>query len=166
MKNEYEDEKDDQDGQVGSGEEGKGGQTGGGQTGKIHFRFRDAASLPPRDDVLPPNEIKRLLIIHNDIHKNYVDKQKQTRKERAALKKGKKHLMGHQQIRGTHGGGASKYKKHPISNKAQFSGIDKQIIGIPTEFSAETNLEMQEKLENRFVNRQVPRFHPKPQRNG
>jgi hypothetical protein len=148
---------------------GTGDESGGGIGGKIHFRFRDAASLPPRDDVLPITEIKRLLIVHGELHKERVDKQKQTRKERAALKEGKK-LATHGQQQRQGFGGSARFKQHPIANKAQFSGIDKQVTGLPTEFDAETNAEMQDRLENRLQNRlqhqNVPRFNPTPRPKG
>ena len=142
----------------------EGGKSGtGGKSGEIHFKFRDAMSLPPRDDALPPSELKRLLTVHVELHKQRVDKQKTSRQERAAIKAGKTHIQSlNQRALGQSGGGSgSKYKKHPISNSAYFSG-DRQTIGLPTEYNAETNLEAGEKLENRFVNRQVPRFNPKP----
>lgn len=144
-------------------DEGASGEGKGGVGGKIVFRFKDAASLQPRDDVLPPGEIKRLLVVHKEIHKGRVDNQKNARKERAALKEGKKHLAtkSMQQVYGQ-GGGVSKYKKHPITNKAYFSGIDKQLISIPSEFVAETNQELREKLEQRFTHRHTPKFNPKP----
>jgi len=147
------------------------GEGRGGQSGKIVFKFKDAASLPPRDDVLPENEIKRLLIVHRALHKDYVDKQKLTRKERAALKEGKKNLETiNRQALGQGGSSQSKFKKHPLSNRVQFSGMDKQTIGIPSEYDAETNPEMRDKLEqrleNRLQNRHVPTFHPTPRPRG
>ncbi|MHB1947689.1 MAG: hypothetical protein ACYCQI_06200 [Gammaproteobacteria bacterium] len=146
-----------------SDDEGESGQGSGGKTGEIRFIYRDAMSLPPRDDMLPPSEIKRLLIIHKDLHRERVEKQKMTRKEREALKEGKLHLQAsYMQGLGQGGGTRSNYKKHPIANKAQFSGIDKQTSNLPTEFNAETNLEMQNKLENRYVLRNAPKFNPKP----
>lgn len=155
--NENEKDKDDQEGQGGQTGEGKGGVAG-----KIHFRYKDAASLEPRDDMLPPSEIKRLLVVHRELHKSRVEKQKHTRKEREVLKSGRLNQAASYQLPGSGNTGGSQYKKHPISNKAQFSGIDKQINNVPTELDAETNLEMREKLENRFVHRQVPKFNPKP----
>ncbi len=138
-----------------------GGEGKGGQTGKIIYRYRDAASLPPRDDALPPGEIKRLLIVHADLHKAYTEKQKVTRKERAALKEGKKILAHRQQLGMGGGGGLSNYKKHPLTNRAQFSGMDKQIIGLPTELEANTNQELQDKLENRYQHRFTPQSAPR-----
>lgn len=142
-------------------EDEEGGE--GGQTDQIHFRFQDAASLPPRDDALPPSEIKRLLIVHKDKHKEAVNKQKHTRKERVAIKEGKRHLIaGMRQALGIRQGGISRFKKHPISDRAQFSGIDRQVNAIPSEYDADTNPEMQEKLENRLTNRltQTPQYSP------
>ena len=143
------------------GDEEEGGEGQSGVGGKIHFRYKDAASLGPRDDMLPPHEIRRLLEVHGSLHKQRVDKQKLTRQERAALKEGKVHLKSAtQQASALRNGGISKYKKHPISNKAQFSGMDRQMIGVPSEFDAETNLEMRDKLENRFTHRNTPKFNP------
>ena len=140
----------------------KGGEGGGKSSGDIHFRYKDILSTGPRDDVLPEGEIKRLLIVHQDLHKNRVEKQKVTLKERKAAKEGRyeNKNRGH----GFAGGGASPYKKHPISNKAQFSGIDRQVTALPTENQAETNSETKEKLENqnRNVLRHSPKFNPKP----
>src|SRR4051812_27026629 len=61
----------------------------GGQTGEVEFRYKDAMAVAKRDDVLPESEIKRLLIVHKDIHKERVDKQKATREARNAVKDGK-----------------------------------------------------------------------------
>lgn len=152
-KNEWDDEE-------GSGQAGEGQ---GGAAGKIHFRYRDAMSLPPRDDVLPPNEIKRLLQVHETLHKSRVDKQRQTRKERDALKQNKNNLTqqrGYGQGLGPSSG--SQFKQHPISLKAYFSGIDKQMVSVPTELEADTNPEMQEKLENRFRLTHSPRHKLRP----
>ncbi len=45
-------------------EEESGAATGtGGQTGAVEFRYHDAYSLGPRDDMLPPTEINRLLAV-------------------------------------------------------------------------------------------------------
>lgn len=144
---------DDSQGSQGS----QGGQ--GGKTGKIGVRVKTEIS---RDDLLAPSEVRRLLQAHQNLHKSYVDKQKQLRKERAAIKEGRKDLAA--QLRSQHGrggsGGLSRYKKHPISNKAQFSGMDKQVSTLPTEFEAETNSEMRNDLENRYNYR----FQPAPAR--
>src|SRR5436190_21105131 len=106
------------------GEQGGEG-SGGIQTGEIRFHYKDAMAIAPRDDQLSPKEIERLLIVHKDFHKINVDKQKQTRRERDAVKDGQfRFRQGLGQA-----AGISRFKKHPISYKAQFSGIDKQVIG-------------------------------------
>ena len=154
-------------GQIESDEEGEGGTgTGGGAAGEIKFRYKDPYSVSPRDEQLPSEEIKRLLTIHKDQHKGQVDKQKQTRKERAALKEGKV-LYNKQQNQGRGfgpGGRMSNYKSHPIALKAQFSGIDKQVSNLPNENEAKTNPELQNRLENRNELRlgQRQTFNPKP----
>lgn len=147
-------------------EEGQGDQgseTGsGGKSGEIGFRFKTEIY---RDEQLPPHEIKRLLQIHKDAHKAQVTKQKLTRKERQALKEGRKDLVSQYRTGyGAGGGNASIYKKHPISNKAQFSGIDKQVSALPTENEADTNPELRDKLENRYNYNYQPtkQFNPKP----
>ena len=148
----------------GEGETGGEGSIGG-AAGEVQFRYRDAYSLGPRDDQLPAAEVKRLLVVHNESHKAWVVKQKQTRAERKAFKEGKKN---HQAGLGLGGGSgaASPYKKHPISDKAQFSGRDRQVISLPTEYVAETNPEFVDRLENRLENRyqlqNAPKFNPKP----
>jgi len=138
---------------------------GGGKSGKINLRFKTEVL---RDDLLSPDEMSRLLAVHADLHKANVDKQKVLRKERAEIKQGKKQQIG----QGLGQGNQSRFKKHPISNKAQFSGIDRQVSNVPTEFQAETNddarNELQNRLENRLENRlqlqnQPKReFNPKP----
>ena len=145
---------------------GEGGQ--GGVAGEIRFRYKDAMSIDPRDDALPPLEVNRLLAVHKDLHKAYIDKQKQTRKERKQLKEGRASLTSREGLvvraRGTGGGRYSPYKKHPISNRAQFSGIDRQISTLPTENLAETNEAKRNELENRYQLRyqNAPKFNPKP----
>jgi hypothetical protein len=143
--------------------EGEGKGTQGGKSGEVGFRIKIETS---RDDMLAPSEIRRLLKTHQEIHKSYIDKQKLLRKERSALKEGRKDLVA--QYRAQHGlggaGGSSPYKKHPISNKAQFSGIDKQVTSLPAENEAETNSELRAELENKYNHRLQPKraFNPKP----
>jgi hypothetical protein len=152
-----ESEDDDQDGEGGLG----------GATGEIGFRYKDAMSIGPRDDALPPTEIKRLLAIHKEIHKSYVDKQKQARKERRSIKGQQERLKRRAGLGLGTGGGSSRFKAHPISNKAQFSGIDRQVIGLPTENMENTNEAQRNELENRNELRlqNAPRFNPKPRPN-
>jgi hypothetical protein len=135
----------------------------GGVSGEIEFRFQDAMMVANRDDLLSPSEIKRLLIVQKETHKLRVDKQKATREERKALKDGKFVIpTAAQQLRGTGGGNRmSAFKKHPISDMAQFSGIDKQVIGIPNLNEADTNQELKDKLENKLENRLQNRLQNK-----
>jgi hypothetical protein len=147
-----------------TGDDSEDGGTSG-QTGEIEFRYKDAMSVANRDDLLPASEIKRLLIVHKDIHKQRVDKQKATREQRNALKEGKYVAPSvAQQLAGGGGGSVSPYKKHPISDRAQFSGVDKQVVGIPTLNEANTNSELKDKLENKLQNRlqNTPKFNPRP----
>ena len=66
------------------------------------------------------------------------------------------------------GGGANaQFKTNPaLADKAQFSGIDKQVIALPTESLDETNPEMREELLNELKYRlgyqATPKFNPKP----
>jgi len=153
-------------------EEDEGGEgTGtGGATGEVEFHYKDAMSEQLRDDLLPAEEIKRLLAEHKTLHEARVAKQKQTRDQRAALKEGKQHAIQGRAGYGVGQGRDSPYKKHPISDKAQFSGIDKQMQAIPTENMAETNedqkneMEYQYNLQHRpeYAYRQEYRNTPKP----
>jgi hypothetical protein len=144
------------------------GSSGGGKTGAIEFRFQDGMAGLRRDDLLAPNEMNRLMLVHENMHKARVEKQRITRQDRAAKKEGR--FVAQPESRNRHGlgggggGGSSKFKKHPISNMAQFSGIDKQVVGVPSLNEAETNAEMKDTLENRLENkyRNTPRFNPRP----
>lgn len=151
-------------------EGGSGGQ--GGQGGKIAYRYRDAMSLSPRDDALPPSEIKRMVAVHEDLHKAHVDKQKETRKERAAKKDN--NVLQQSINRQGHGAGgaprSSDYKQHPISQMAQFSGMDNKVVMIREKMEEVTNDKMRNELENRLENtlqnrlenRAEPKFNPRP----
>lgn len=149
--------------------EGEGGISG--QTGEIKFRYRDILSTEPRDDVLPEAEIRRLLLVHEDIHKERVDKQKATRKERDDIKNGRVNANSYDGLGlrkgGGGGGGNSPYKQHPVSNHAQFSGAtDRKITGVPSDSLAETNDDIKQdlldKLDLRFQHKNVPKFNPTP----
>jgi hypothetical protein len=165
------DDEDDQGGRTGSlydvGQTGTDDEGSGGKTGAIEFRWDDGSAAMRRDDLLSPNEMDRLLAVHDSMHKGRVEKQKFTREQRAAMKEGRYVQQADSRYRqglGGGGGGESRFKKHPISNMAQFSGIDKQVVGVPTLNEADTNAEMKDKLENRLQNklRNQPRFNPRP----
>jgi hypothetical protein len=149
-------------------ETGTGGGTGG-QTDAIEFRYHDILSTPSRDDTLPNNEIRRLAVVHRDLHKERVNKQKFLREQRAILKQSTPDGPRARSQAGFGfggGGSSSRFKKHPISDKAQFSGVDKQVTGLPNQNEANTNSDLQDKLENRLQNQNrlqnVPKFNPRP----
>ncbi|MCC2666979.1 MAG: hypothetical protein K0S63_895 [Gammaproteobacteria bacterium] len=150
-------------------EEDKGGK--GGKTGDVEFHLFIPAS---RDDTLSPNEMARLLHMHEELHKVQVDTQKATRKEREKIKNNPKSTAGYDSL-GLHNGGGggtqSVYKTHPLSNHAQFSGAtDKKVTGVPSDNLAQTNenekQELIEKLDLRFQHqhqyKNTPKFSPKP----
>jgi hypothetical protein len=147
------------------------GGVAGGKTGKVAVRIATGVGGLRRDDLLSPAEMKHLQQVHDNLHKARVDKQKSTRDQRAAIKEGRYTAAMDPRYRqglGSGGGGASHYKKHPISDKAQFSGIDKQVVGVPSLNEAETNAELKDKLENRLENkyRNTPQFNPRPRPGG
>jgi hypothetical protein len=143
------------------------GESGTGSIGgEIQFRFRDAASIEPRDDLLTPEEKKRLGHIHKESHSNLVKKQRDTRKNYADFKAGK---IPYQQRQrglgiGQGGGGSSPFRQHPHLKK--FAGKDPKVTMAPSDYDANTNPEQQESLENRLQNRyqlqNAPKFNPKP----
>lgn len=140
----------------------------GGSASGIEFHYRDASSTAQRDDMFSPEELKRLLAVHKDVHKARVDKQKVTRKERKEMKEGPVNLTERKAYTAGMGYGGeafSKYKTHPVA--AKFSGIrDQKISAIPSENIAETNQEQKQELENKNENKlrlnYQPGFNPKP----
>ena len=172
----HDEEGDDGRGEGGHGEDESGS---GGKTGAIEFRYRDILSSDARDDVLPESETRRLLVVFEDDHKERVDKQKRTRKERDDIKNGRVQAKNYDALGLRIGGGAgggggvSPYKTHPLSNFAQFSGAtDRKVTAVPADSLSETNddakndlineydltlqLQHQHKLQN------APKFNPKP----
>lgn len=143
-----------------SGETGESGQ--GGQTGQIAFTDFLASGKHLREDLLP-DEIKRLLAQHNDVNEASVKKQKDKRDQYKALKEGLMKLRDFREKLGR----LNEYRNHPIlSNKAQFSGIDKQVNALPSEAELKTNDAPRNELENQYRLRYAPtaqpRFNPKP----
>lgn len=139
-------------------EEDEGGK--GGQGSQVAFRTFIAMGDSLRDD-LPGEEKRRLRSIHEGVHEAVVEKQKNTSDQYKQLKEGKISLEAYRQ-----GKGISDYKNHPLlSNKAQFSGIDRQVNALPTENVAETNNELAAELKYRYnlVHRpqEALRFNPK-----
>lgn len=138
----------------------------GGAGGKIEFRDFLSTGENKRDDLLSPEEKKRLLAVHQGEHEDRVKKQKELSEQRKALKDGKIPLQTYRQ--GLMAGMSSQYKVNPVlANKAQFSGIDRQVNALPNENIAETNEEKRNELENqyrlRYAPQSAPKFHPKPQ---
>lgn len=157
-------------------EEGDQGESGqGGISGAVEFRYRDILSEDARDDLLPDSEIHHLLIVHEDIHKQRVDNQKNTRKERDDIKNGRIKSQNYDALglrvgRGAGGGsGGSAYKTHPLSEHAQFSGAtDRKVTGVPSDNLSVTNEkdknDLLNELDLRLRNRlqAAPKFNPKP----
>lgn len=148
-------------------EEGQTGQGGGGKSGQVEFReFIGSGAERLRDDLLPPDEKKRLLSVHQKTNEINVKKQKDVMEQRKNLKQGKVALNTfHQGLQGAEMAG--QYKANPaLKDAAQFSGIDRQVNALPTENIAETNPEKREELQYqyslRYAPENAPRFLPKP----
>lgn len=142
----------------------EGGSTG--QGGRIEFTDFITGRNQLRDDQLPPDELRRLLAVHDAAHEARVQKQKVLRDQRNDLKNGKVTLDNYRQ--GLAAGMSSQYPAHPIlSNKAQFSGVDRQNNPVPTDNQAQTNEENRNELENQYRLRHAPeigkKFNPRPQ---
>lgn len=149
-------------------EGGESGQSGSG--GKVRFQF--PTEDVRREDQLSPAELRRLARVHQDAHKARVDRQRKLRAERREKKEGPASLATARRLAQTGSGAGRKspYKKHPISNTAQFSGMDPQMTLAPHESAQETNEERRNELENRLENKlqnrlqltNQPKFNPKP----
>ncbi|RDI43761.1 hypothetical protein [Aquicella lusitana] len=142
--------------------EGESGKGSGGKSGQIEFRDFLASGEHLRDDLLSSDEIRRLLSVHKDGHEDRVKLQKDKREQYKALKEGKISLAAHRQ--GLMGAGMSaQYKVNPIlANKAQFSGVDRQINPIPEENIAETNNEKRNELQFQYNLRHRPEYAHAP----
>lgn len=127
--------------------------TSGGAAGQIEFRDFLAGSESLRDDLLPPEEKRRLLAVHQSEHEQRVKKQKEKRDllnsvkdKKIPLKTYREGLMG-----------SNPYKVHFLSSTVQFgSGItDKNMNSVPNENNAETNNEKRKELQLNYdlVNR-------------
>lgn len=147
-------------------EGGESGESGtGGRSGQIEFR-EFIGVLPLRDDLLTGEEKRRLLAVHEGAHESAVKKQKDTRDQRQLLKEGKVSLPAYRQGLAA-SGGVSQYKSHPtLSNKAQFSGMDRQVNSLPNEQISDTNNDKRQELQYQYnlVHRpqHAMRFNPKP----
>lgn len=139
-----------------------------GSSGEIEFVDFLASEQNLRDDLLPFDEKRRLLAVHQDEHKLRVKKQKELRDQRKALKEGKLSLADYRN--GQNAGRNAQYKVNPIlANKVQFSGIDNQITPDPSNNNANTNEadknELTEEYRYRYQPTYTPQFNPKPQFN-
>jgi hypothetical protein len=142
------------------------GESGSGSSGSaIEFHDFLAPGDGLREDLLP-DEIRRLLSIHESVNKENVKKQKEKKEQYKNLKEGKQSLDQYRNEQAENGMNADK-PAHPIlSQAAQFSGIDSQVNPVINENNADTNqanreeLELQYRLRNRPEN--APRFNPKP----
>lgn len=149
-----------------TGEGSRSGESGqGGQSGQIAFRDFTASTQHIREDMLP-DEIKRLLSTHDNLVEANVKKQKNKKDQYKALKEKKVSLAAHRQ--GLGNSANSQYRSHPVlNNKAQFSGVDRQVNALPNENVADTNEANRNELENQYRLRYAPgmqpTFNPKPQ---
>ncbi len=139
------------------------GTTSGGASGQVEFQNFIHAEQARRDDLLPPDEIRRLLAVNKNLHETKVKKQKALRDERKALKEGQTNLQDYRQGLAEQ----SNYKPHPIlSEKAQFSGRDRQVNDLPNENIADTNPndrhELKNNYEKKYQPQNAPKFTPKP----
>src|SRR3990167_10927609 len=92
----------------------------GGHGGKIEFHDFVTGPGSRRDDQLPPDELRRLLSIHNDAQEDRVKKQKDLRDQRKEAKAGNK--VRKESVQGM----SSKYPPHPILSE-KLRGADPQV---------------------------------------
>lgn len=148
-----------------TGESGKGGK--GGKRGEVEFKAFISLGEKGRDDLLPPDEKRRLLSTHKDTHELRVKKQKDLIDKRHAVKEGKMPLQEYRDgLRANNP--ASQYKTNPVlANKAQFSGMDRQVNSLPNENLADTNNAKRDELtyqyQLRYQPENAPKFNPRPQ---
>jgi hypothetical protein len=131
----------------------------GGQSG--HIEFHDFINPgAERDDLLPPDQIRRILAEHAAQHTERVQKQKNLRDDYKAVKQGKKSLQVLREGKGS--GLNATYLPHPkLSLEAQFSGIDKEVSPNPSDNMADTNEADRNELENQYRLQHAPKFQPK-----
>ncbi len=153
--------------------DGEGGTEGsGGQTGEIHFRYRDAMSVDPRDDALPV--ALREALAHG--HLDRVNRQKQKRAQMRELRENPQKRVARMPGYSQSGGGSgsnSPHASHPLlGTKAQFAGISPEVspLAVDAEGKQNTNAENRQKLEARPVPglrqrqqlRNERKFNPRP----
>jgi len=149
------------------GDSGDSSHSGTGTSGvDFHLDFLTGEN---RDDLLAPEDLKRLLKIHHDLHYELVKKQKTERKTRLDAKEGKRPIIPNTYTGGTGFSTSNNaLKTHPITHKAYFSGIDKKVTLNASENENIANEESKKELEhryelqNRLQHTQTPKFNPKP----
>src|SRR3990167_7225091 len=105
--------------------------------GAIEFHDFISVNNHLREEKLPPDVIKDLQSRHKRKHEALVEKQKKERDYRHDVKEGKVTPEMHKQNKAERNSG---FPPHPtLSDKAQFSGIDKQENQIPTNSETQTN---------------------------
>lgn len=148
-------------------EEGGSGESGGTGTQIKFHDFTRAENF--RDDLLPPEEMRRLLLVHKDLHTGNVKKQKELQAYREEVRAGKISIEQYRQ--GLQGGeGKVKYKTNPrFLRSQQFSGTSNNMTPLPSDNNAETNQDKKELVyrnELKLQNQPVPQFNPRPNRPG
>ena len=129
----------------------------GGASGEIVFKDFLKSGMEQRDDLLTGVELRNLLAAHKDTSEGRVKKQKELRDQRADLKAGKQQTYEQQ---GYAAENQTPYKPHPaLMDKAQFSGIDRQVNALPTINAADTNEADRNELDNQY--RQKYELEPK-----
>jgi hypothetical protein len=156
-------------------DESDGGENGQSGTSGVEFHL-DFLTGETRDDLLSPEDLKRLLKVHNDLHYDLVKKQKIERKTRLEIKEGKHPIISNDYTGDTgYGMSHSDVETHPINETAYFSGtIDKKVTFSPLDTQNIANDDKKKELvkrnelknEHRLQHTHTPKFNPRPQRPG
>lgn len=140
-----------------SGEDDDGRTGDGGQSGDVEFRDFLSSGETLRDDMLPPDEVKRLLSVHKEGNEARVKKGKETNDKRQQLREGKINAQEYREGKGH--GMESQYKAHPaLADKAQFH--DPQVTLDPNEQVNEANPELQNELRHEYRLKHEPQHQP------
>jgi len=117
-------------------------ESGEGKGSGVRYSFQDPSAMQTRDDLLSPEEKRRLLATHEGIHKGRVTNQKHLRQARKKEQKGDL-VSALYNTATTHYGksgqvvGRSNFLEHPLASK--FSGQDPQVSQNPQNYVATTN---------------------------
>ncbi len=134
----------------------------GGQSGIDFVDFTDSKSTR-RDDLLPAEEMRHLLITHKEKHEGMVKQQKEARLQEKVAQKTNNYAAAP----GSGGGGTSPHKEFPPLNKfGKSSLVDKTVSYSPNENDAKSNPELRNELTNKLDLRNrltaQPQFNPRP----